>query len=217
MPHRSGLPFLENQARQHGYTMMSEYDLSELHSWGRILSVYDAPSQTSHGERLFIFGLIMAKRPQRVLEIGFRFGGTSFLMLCALEDCGGGNLVALDPAPEPVLDFSRFGNRFELIRGRSPRDLPRAIEALGGPVDFCFVDGDHRYEAVLADLEALFPHMSDESYILMHDAVRDEVRDATYEFIGRHRGRVIDCGLVSPWTSGECWSGLRLLRIAAKL
>jgi hypothetical protein len=210
-PH--GLPFIESEASRHGVVRTTEFDLNSIDSWGRILGAYDAPSQTTHSERLFTYGLIMAKRPERVLEIGFRFGGNSFLMLCALEDVGHGKLVAIDPEPAPVLDFSRFGDRFTLIRGRSPEDVPRAIDALGGTVDFCFVDGDHTAPSVRADLEAIIPHMAKESYVLLHDATRPSVHRATQAFLSTRSGRVIDCGLVCPWASDDKWSGLRLLRV----
>lgn len=215
MPHQSRLPFLKSKASKLGISTTSEYDLNSIDSWGRILSVYDAPSQTDHRERLFTYGLVFGRRPERVLEIGFRFGGSSFLILCALEDAGRGKLVALDPQPEAVLDFSRFGDRFTLIRGRSPEDVPGAVAALGGPVDFCFLDGNHSYSAVLADLEAIDAHMADESYILMHDAAYPDVQRATNEFLAVRPGRVIDCGLVCPWITNEGWGGLRLLRVAA--
>jgi hypothetical protein len=213
MPRQSELPFLRSKARALGIPTISEHDLTTLDSWGRILSVYDAPSLTSHAERLFTFGFVVSRRPERVLEIGFRFGGNSFLILCALEDAGRGKLVALDPNPEPVLDFSRFGDRFELIRGRSPDDVPRAISALGGPVDFCFLDGDHEYSAALADLEAIDQHTAHDAYILIHDAAYPDVQRATDTFLATRTGRVIDCGLVCPVIRSDGWSGLRLLRV----
>ena len=216
MKHPSPLPFNKAKAARLGISTTSLTDLNSLDTWGRVLSVYDAPSETTHGERLFVFGLLMARRPERVLEIGFRFGGTSFLMACALEDTKHGRLVAIDPNPESVLDFSRFGDRFSLIRGKSPQDIARAVEVLGGPVDVCFLDGDHAYAAVLADLEAIGEHMADESYIIMHDPVQPDVQRATDEFLARHPQRVIDCGLVCPSTSPEKWSGLRLLRFTAR-
>lgn len=215
MTHPSALPFITSKAAALGISMTSVYDLNSLETWGRIVSAYDAPAETTHGERLFIFGLVMAKRPERVLEIGFRFGGTSFLIACALEDLGRGRLVSIDPDPQSVLDFSRFGDQFTLIRGHSPRDVPRAVAVLGGPIEFCFLDGDHAYGSVLADLESIEPHMADESYILMHDPMQPEVQRATEDFLSRQAGRVVDCGLVCPFTSDTKWSGLRLLRVVA--
>jgi predicted O-methyltransferase YrrM len=210
--HESPLPFHRAKAQSLGLTTQSLHELESIDSWGRILAAYDAPSLTSHAERVFTYGLILAKRPERVLEIGFRYGGSSFLMLCALQDAERGRLVSIDPHPDPVVDFARFGDRFTLIRGASPLEVPKAVQTLGGPVDLCFVDGDHSYAAVLADLFAIEPHMANDSYALLHDASFPDVQRATDEFLNRHRNRVIDCGLVCPLTSADGWSGLRMLR-----
>jgi hypothetical protein len=215
MTNASALPLLRPTDQLQGIYTLTGVDLGDLDSFGRVLTAYDCPSQTGVFERLFMFALVTAKQPARVLEIGFRFGGTSFLMLSALEDVGGtGRLVALDPAPEPALDFSRFGDRFQLVRGSSPGDVPAAVAALGGSVELCHIDGDHSYAPVLADLEAVLPHMAPDSYALLHDAMWPAVRRATDDFLAAHRGQVIDCGFVSPWTNAEGWGGVRMLRFA---
>lgn len=211
-----GLPFIVSEAERRGLPTSSAYDLNSIDSWGRVLSAFDAPSESTHGERLFTYGLILANRPERVLEIGFRFGGSSFFMCCALLDSGRGKLVSIDPHPESVLDFSRFGDRFVLIHGSSPGAVPSAIDALGGLVNLCFIDGNHSYEAVCADLLAVDTYMAENSYILLHDPAYPDVKRATDEYVAQRPGRVIDCGLVCPWTSSDHWSGLRLLRIVTR-
>jgi predicted O-methyltransferase YrrM len=214
MSQPSSLPLLRPREELSGVAVMPLIDFSSIYSYGRIISAYETPAQASIAERLFLFAAVVAKSPSRVLEIGFRYGGTSFLILCALADAGGGGrLVSIDPEPESVLDFSHFGDRFRLIQGRSPDDLPAALAVLGGPVDLCFVDGDHDYAGVLADLEAVGPHMAMESFLLLHDAQRPTVRHATDEFLRRHAPRVVDCGLVAPTTNEEQWGGLRMLRM----
>jgi hypothetical protein len=200
-----------------GIFSMPDVDLGSLDSFGRVLAAYDCPSQTGVFERLFIFALVAAKKPQRVFEIGFRFGGSSFLMMSALEDVGeGGRLVALDPKPEPALDFSRFGDRFELVRGSSPEDVPGAVARLGGPVDLCHVDGNHDYEPVLADLEAVYRHLAPDAYLLLHDAYWPDVRRAADQFLRRHPRTLVDCGFVVPWPNAEGWGGVRMLRRPAE-
>jgi len=75
-------------------------DLNTVASWGRVASACDSPSLTGWNQRQFLFGLVVARRPERVFEIGFRYGGTSLVILSALQDNGSGRLVALDPDPE---------------------------------------------------------------------------------------------------------------------
>jgi hypothetical protein len=61
-------------------------------------------------------------------------------------------------------------------------------------IDFAYIDGDHSYEGVCADLENLFPKMKDEGIIAFDDYHRfgwwgDGVLRAIHEFIGRHPTR----------------------------
>jgi hypothetical protein len=58
-------------------------------------------------------------------------------------------------------------------------------------IDFAYIDGDHSYEGVCADLAALFPKMRDEGIIAFDDYHRfgwwgDGVLRAIHEFIGRN-------------------------------
>lgn len=213
MSTRSSLPFLDPAKQLKGVSTLPPIDFGSIESWGRVVSAYESPAQASLAERLLLFSFVLARQPARVLELGFRFGGTSFVMMCALEDAEGGRLVSIDPDPEPALDFSRFGDRFQLLRGRSPEAVPAAVSALGGPIDFCFVDASHEYRAVRADLDGILPHMADDSYVLLHDAVSPGVARAVEEFTHRNASTVVDCGLVVPHTNEQGWAGMRLLRI----
>ncbi len=210
---RYGIPYLRDPTGLDGVCAVRDVDLNTIESFGRVARAYDSPSQTGVLQRPFLFGLVTARRPRRILELGFRYGATSLVMLCALEDVGGeGKLVALDPAPEPMLDFSRFGERFSLYQGSSPRDVVGAARELGGPVKLCHIDADHRVEAVSADLEAVRPHMAPESYVLLYDGCWPDVARAIRAFVKRHARDVVDCGLIDPFANDEGWSRMHRLR-----
>ena len=209
-----GIPYLRDLPEMPGICPVRDANLNTIHSFGRVASAFDSPSQTGVLQRLFLFGLVVAKRPQRILEIGFRFGGTSFVMLSALQDAGNnGKLVALDPCPEPALDFSGFGDHFTLCRGTSPDDVKSAAQLLGGPIDLCHIDADHTYKAVMNDMKAVIGYMNDDSYILMHDACWPDVKNAIQDFLNQDSRGVIDCGLIDPFPNAEGWSGMHLLRV----
>jgi len=212
-----GIPYLKDPSELSEICPVRDVDLNTIHSFGRVVSAYDCPSQTGVFQRLFLFGLVVAKQPKRILELGFRFGGTSFVMLCALQDLGNnGKLVSLDPCPEPALDFSQFGDNFYLYRGTSPGDIKSAVQVLGGKIDLCHIDADHTYDSVLADLSAVKEYMNEDSYILMHDACWPDVKNAIQEFLERHPYEIVDCGLIDPFPNEEGWGGMHLLRVGPK-
>ena len=191
----------------------TDVNLNSIADFGRVAAAFDSPSLTSWAERLLIFGLVVALKPQRVLEIGFLFGGTSFVILCALTDVlEHAKLVSVDPHPRPALDFEVFGERFHLLEGRSPRDLDKAAALLGGSIDFCLIDGDHSSNAVEADLEGIRPFMSRGGYVLLHDACYPSVIEGVNRFLNRRPNEITDCGRVASACNDESWGGLRLLR-----
>lgn len=97
-----------------------------------------------------------------ILEIGRRHGGSTMLLAMA----GGDRMVTsvdIDPAHHPVADafFRRpeVARRLDLVIADSR--VPRT-----GRIGFAFVDGDHTYEGVAADVAALWDNL-----IAMEEAV----------------------------------------------
>jgi predicted O-methyltransferase YrrM len=195
---------------------MIQVDPNDLESFGRVACVFDCPSQTGPFERLFLYGLVVARRPQRILEIGFNKGGTSLVMAMALEDVSmkgiEGHIVSIDPNPNPQIPLSNWKHRLTLLTGRSPEDIPKAVKMLGGVVELCFIDAEHTYEAVLKDAAGVLPHMAKDGYILFHDACWPEIARGILDFCAAHPN-VIDCGKMSPHANPQGWGGLHLLRI----
>ncbi len=69
--------------------------------------------------------------------------------------------------------FRRGRQRIELVDGadsQSPETLAHVGAMLGGrPVDFLFLDGDHRYEAVRRDFELYAPLVRPGGLVAFHD------------------------------------------------
>ncbi|MFZ4574101.1 MAG: class I SAM-dependent methyltransferase [Phycisphaerales bacterium] len=129
-------------------------------------------------EKVLLYAMVFARAPERVLEIGVRWGGGSKIIHAALSDLGRGTLVGLDPEPVLEFDWSILGDRAKLVTGRSPEDLPRASEAAGGLFDFVFVDGDHSFEGVTSDLKAIRSVLAPGAVVLLHDAFHPPVARA---------------------------------------
>lgn len=112
-----------------------------------------------------------------VLEIGRRHGGSTVLLAAA---AGERTLTSIDlaPAHNPACDavfekiLRQSPERLRLIVGDSRRTLP------GETFGFAFIDGDHSYEGVKADVAAhwnsLTPIDTIPAYAVFHDAVPND-------------------------------------------
>lgn len=173
-----------------------------------------------------LYQRVIKLKPKRVLEIGTSRGGSLYLWCQAADpdatlisvDMPGGAFGGSYPVcREPFYRaFACHDQKVELIRADShdPVTLDAVRNALGGePVDFLFIDGDHRYEGVKADYEMYGPLVRPGGLIGFHDIVaRPDQPDIevpryweelkamhpTEEIIGPSgSGRIIGIGLIT--------------------
>lgn len=131
-----------------------------------------------------------ARGSTRLLEIGAAYGSSSLLLLAASPD------RARVWSVDPFVQDSR--GRFCASARACHDNVTRALEAAGwlhavakwtlmvadsetacaewhdrgGPLDFLFIDGDHRYEAVRRDFESWQRFVVGGGHILIHDSRR---------------------------------------------
>jgi len=130
-------------------------------------------------EFLGLLGRGSALRPSVILEIGSAAGGTAFLwtriaaddaLLVLVDDAFGGARRAA------LRRFARGRQQIVCIRGDShdAATQARVFRALGGrAVDVLFIDGDHRYEGVAADLAHYGRLVRPAGLVALHDIVPD--------------------------------------------
>ena len=131
----------------------------------------------------FLFGLVRALRPTRVLELGTNLGvGAAHLAgaLALTEAEGGpaGRLVTLEGAPAlAALAADHLGGlghavgedgRVRIVVGPFAETLPE-VAAEAGPFDLVFVDGHHEAEAALAYLAVVEPHLAPGALVVLDD------------------------------------------------
>lgn len=178
--------------------------------------VWTEPHDMTIGDRIVLYGLVRGLKPRAYLEIGVRWGGSARIVSTAMEANGFGKGVGLDPDLSNFLprESELFG-RFSLCKGYSPEDIPAAIETLGSPPDFVFIDAVHTYSAVLSDLKGVLPHVAERAYVLLHDAYHQGVSAAGDEILTEDQ-RLVDLGILSknPMVAlPNSYCGLRLLRL----
>jgi predicted O-methyltransferase YrrM/SAM-dependent methyltransferase len=185
--------------------------------------IYEAPALMSPQERVLLYGITFGLAPNRYLEIGTCRGGSAVVVVAAMDDLNKGRAFGVDPEAAISPDISeQIKHRFTLLQGASPKALVRAAEIAGGKFDFILVDGDHSYDATLADLRGVLGVAESGAVILVHDAYNDSVDKAIADFLAAQNGRVIDGGIlatsrnpVAEASGSRDWGGLRLLRFSA--
>jgi predicted O-methyltransferase YrrM len=123
-------------------------------------------------------------RPRVVVEIGTHLGGTLFCWskLAAADAV----LVSVDlpagPGTEAFDAFVSGSQKLICVRADSsaPETLAETQSHLDGrPIDFLFIDGDHRYDAVRTDYERYGSLVRRGGLIALHDIVSDRSRPAS--------------------------------------
>jgi cephalosporin hydroxylase len=184
----------------------------------RLGVIYTHPSDMCITDRVMLYALVRGLRPQRVLEIGVRWGGGARIIAAALEDVNEqGRAVGIDPETKAFRPTPRqlFG-RYELLHGYSPGAIPEAVTKLGGPPDLVMIDAMHTYDHVLADFQGAVPHLTAGGHILLHDAFHQGVERAVTEMLAKNLN-LVDCGFLTraPEIGNEpvAYQGLRLVRV----
>jgi predicted O-methyltransferase YrrM len=162
---------------------------ADVESWPEELSEFEdlvflfSSTVLAHGiaslrldEAAFMYRLVRERKPRLAVEIGRFRGGSTFLLAAALEN---GKLHSYDletrqgrPGAELDRELTSALERYGLTeRVRLHVVDSRTAVLPEPPVDFLFIDGDHREEGVRADFERWSPLLGLEGCLLFHDAV----------------------------------------------
>jgi cephalosporin hydroxylase len=119
--------------------------------------------------------IIYETRPDVVIEIGNKFGGSTLYLAHLLDIVGNGQVIGVD------IDHSVFQPRhprIQLVTGDSSahETLHRVQEIVGGRNALVIHDGDHNTEHVLADLRAYSQFVALGGYFVVEDTVSDVFR-----------------------------------------
>lgn len=119
--------------------------------------------------------IIWECKPDTIIEIGSKYGGSALFFACLLDTfCGGGCVVSID------IDHSDFRAQYPTIScltgdSGSAEIAQRALGMCSGNV-MVVHDGDHSPEQVYKDLCLYAPMVSVGQYLVVEDTIIDEFR-----------------------------------------
>lgn len=157
------------------------------------------PGWFHHGQK--ILSLIEQHRPRVCVELGTWLGASAVPVARSIQRWGG-TLTCVDtwagdinkdggsaPAKTPVMLFGCARAMIEAGVSANVRLIPAmtldAAKVWSGPIDFLYVDADHSYEGVSADLQAWVPHVKPGGLIVGDDygnAIYPGVKEAWDEY-----------------------------------
>ena len=142
---------------------------------------FDMPSIMNKNDQTFLCGAIRKFRPKKLVEIGVAYGGTTALIANCLSMEG----IACDFYSIDILDSFR-GNRTGAYfdRARDQIDMtgirhtfclgdvaPAFLEKVGGQIDMAIIDTSHGLPGELLEFLVLFPYLSEDAVVILHDVV----------------------------------------------
>lgn len=143
-------------------------------------------------------------KPRLIVETGVNFGGTSAVLLRAIERNQGGQLFSID-LPDPGLlppdhpngqgclvpaHLRRF---WVLIQGDSKVQLPALLADLGR-IDMFFHDSLHTYSMMMWEYETAWPYLAEDGILASHDVL---LTKAFAHFCRKHCGQTGHVAVVS--------------------
>ena len=123
-------------------------------------------------QREFLNGVVRKYKPKKILEIGVRKGGSSIIILNAINDIQDAKLYSIDISEEPIIgecvekDFPHFLPKWTLFKGNMAN---KYIEKIGNNIDMVFIDTAHFEPGEILDFIIVLPFLKEEAIVIFHD------------------------------------------------
>lgn len=111
----------------------------------------------------FLNAMTKSLKPTNCIEVGVSKGRTTRILSA---NCS--NVYAIDIDPSALFYTNKLNN-VSFINEESRYALAGLLPKLRNKVDFIFVDGDHRSDAVMLDVEISLQLLSDTGLLVLHD------------------------------------------------
>lgn len=160
------------------YTRMTEY----YEAYEQVMGFDGFYMELSREDAGVLSGLIKQHRPRKVVEIGVAGGGSTALIMKTLELLGENEteVISVDLSEKLYRDNEKATgyvftlnksnianyNKHRFLLGKAAYDR---IEEIGDDIDLLFLDTVHRIPGEILDFILLYPHLSKNAIVVLHD------------------------------------------------
>ena len=129
-------------------------------------------SQMYDNQREFLNGVIRKFMPHKILEIGVCFGGSSIIILNAINDFNGSKLYSIDLNSDDTVGecvykyFPHLLKNWHLFKGKVASEFMKKI---GNNIDMLFIDTAHFEPGEILDFLIALPFLKEGAIVILHD------------------------------------------------
>ena len=129
-------------------------------------------SQMANWEREFINGIIRKFKPKKILEVGVYHGGSSIVILNAINDIRNSKLFSIDLYSDKFVGdcvnkyFPYYERNWKLFKGNIATEF---IEKIGKNIDVALFDTVHFEPGEILDFLMVLPFLNEEAIVIFHD------------------------------------------------
>ena len=129
-------------------------------------------SQMSENQREFLNGIIRKFRPQKILEIGVCYGGSSIIILNAINDIIGSKLYSIDLNSDKTVGecvykyFPHLLKNWYIFKGNV---ATKFMKKIGNNIDMVFIDTAHFEPGEIMDFLIALPFLKEGATVIIHD------------------------------------------------
>ena len=123
-------------------------------------------------QREFLNGIVRKFKPKKILEIGVKKGGSSIVILNAINDFKDSHLYSIDLDSNEIVGqcvneyFPELKKKWTLFKGNIATEF---IEQIGNDIDMVFIDTAHFEPGEILDFIIVLPFLKENAIAIFHD------------------------------------------------
>ena len=149
-------------------------DKFEIDVYNRIKKIIETKkcSIMWKNQKEFLNGVIRKFKPEKIIELGVNKGGSTAIILNAIQDIKNSHLYSVDTRNNYKIGycvnkyFSQFKNKWTLYKGSISAKF---MENIGKGIDMAFFDTVHFEPGEILDFLMVLPFLKEEAIVIFHD------------------------------------------------